>query len=257
MDDLNLAVDAARTGAAIVRSHFGRAGEAEFKRKFDPVTVADRESEEAIVGMLGDARPEYGILAEEGSGAAAAGRRWIVDPLDGTVNYVHGIPQIGVSIALYEDADPVLAVTIDVLRAEEFVAVAGRGATLNGAPISVSSVSDLGSSVVATGFPYDHDQKAAQLGATIEAVLRHVNGIRRMGAAVLDCAWVAAGRYDAYWEYDLAPWDLAAGILLVREAGGVVTHPDGGPASPEARSILAANPLVHADLQRTVAGSQR
>ncbi len=257
MDDLILARNAARTGAAIVRTHFGRTGEAEFKRKFDPVTAADRESEDAIVGMLGDARPEYGILAEEGSGAAARGRRWIVDPLDGTVNFVHGIPQLGVSVALYEDAEPLLAVTIDVLRDEEFVAVAGRGATLNGAPIAVSAVPDLGSAVVATGFPYDHDQKASQLAATVEAVLGHVNGLRRMGAAVLDCAWVAAGRYDAYWEYDLAPWDLAAGILLVREAGGIVTHPDGSPATPEARSVLAANPLVHGDLQRTVAGSQR
>lgn len=252
MDDLELCVAAAQAGAAVVADHFGRTTAAELKEKFNPVTAADHASETTIVDLIRSERPGDGILAEEGSGAATSGRRWIIDPLDGTVNFVHGIPHVGVSIALYEGINPLVGVIVDPIRDEEFVAVTGQGATLNGEPMAVSSTSELARAVVATGFPYDHDRRAARLGVTLAAVLEQVNGIRRMGAAALDFAWVAAGRYDGYWELDLAPWDAAAGIIMVTEAGGVVTDPRGAPSIPELPSAVAANNALAEDLRLIV-----
>lgn len=255
MTDLDLALLAARAGAAIVADAFGTATETELKGRFDPVTVVDRAAERAIVDIVRVERPDDGILAEEGSGSATRGRRWIIDPLDGTVNFVHGIPHVGVSVALYKDDAPLVGVTIDPLRAEEYVAVAGGGATLNGSPITTSATIDPERAVIATGFPYDHDVHADALARTLGAVLARVNGLRRMGSATLDLAWVAAGRYEGYWELNVSPWDIAAGILLVREAGGTVTTPAGGPAAPDQREIVAANPHLHEVLRSTVAAT--
>ena len=160
-----------------MRERFGKTAEADLKRRFDPVTEADHESERVITEILRAERPDHGILAEEGGGADG-GVRWIVDPLDSTVNFVHGIPQLGVAVALYDEDEPLLAVTIDVIRGEEFVATAGGGATLNGRRITVSDRTDPATAVLGTGFPYDHDQRADQLAGTIGAMLRHVNGLR-------------------------------------------------------------------------------
>ncbi|MDH3500788.1 MAG: inositol monophosphatase [Acidimicrobiia bacterium] len=247
MDDLTLAIDAARIGAAIVHRHFGRQVGTDLKGRNNPVTVADTESEAAIVALLQGERPGDTVLAEE-SGLArdgGAGRRWLVDPLDGTVNFVHGIPQVSVSIALYEDDVPLVGVVLDVMRAELFTAQSGEGAHLDGAPIQVSSIEDLALSVVSTGFPYDHHQHPAEYAATVAAMLAKVNGIRRTGSAALDLAWVAAGRLDAHWEYLLAPWDMAAGTILVREAGGRVTTATGTDLIPEDRHIVASNGIIH------------
>ncbi len=253
MDDLDLAISAARAGAAIVTRYFGRGLGSDLKRQFDPVTRADRESEEAIVTVLTEARPEDGLLAEEGASAGdGSGRRWIIDPLDGTVNFVHGIPQVSVSIALHDDDGPLVGVVYDPFRDELFAAVRGKGTTLNGTPASVSTVSEAAQAVVAMGFPYDHGDYATEYAANLASVLEVVNGIRRMGSAALDFAWVAMGRYEAYWEMGLAPWDAAAGQLLVTEAGGTVTDVYGAAPTIDTRLFLASNGLLHDALVRRI-----
>ena len=258
MDDLTLAIEAAEAGAAVVRRYFGAGVDRDLKRRNDPVTVADRESEDAILGILRRDRPADTILAEESGlgGGSATGRRWLVDPLDGTVNFVHSIPQVAVSIALFEANEPLVAVVLDAVRGERFTATRNGGAHLDGKPIHVSATEQLRDAVVSTGFPYDHHEHAAAYTATVTRMLEHVNGIRRIGAAALDLAWVAAGRFEAHWEYSLAPWDLAAGLLLVREAGGIVTNAAGRPLVPEDDEVVAANAALHADLLRIVADTR-
>jgi myo-inositol-1(or 4)-monophosphatase len=191
-------------------------------------------------------------MAEESGGMTHDGRHWIVDPLDGTVNFIHGIPQVSVSIALYEGDRGRVGVVYDPLRDEIFTAARGEGARLNGHVISVSATAELERSVVATGFPYDHDVKADELAAVLREVLRHVNGIRRFGSAALDLAWVAAGRLDAYWELGIAPWDGAAGEILVREAGGVVTDPLGRVSTPMMGLVVASNGHLHETLRTII-----
>ena len=247
MDDLALAVRAAQAGAEIVARYFGHGVHVDSKGRNNPVTVADRESEAAIVEMLRQARPDDSILAEEGGLAhdRGRGRRWLVDPLDGTVNFVHAIPQVAVSIALYEGNTPLVAVVVDVLHGELFTARSGGGTQLNGRDVRVSDTDDARRAVVSTGFPYDHHEYPVEYAATVAAMLAEVNGIRRVGAAALDLAWVAAGRFEAQWEYLLAPWDIAAGTLLVREAGGTVTNAAGADLVPEDSVILATNGVLH------------
>jgi myo-inositol-1(or 4)-monophosphatase len=255
VDDLDLALRAARAGAEVVRAGFGSVTAAELKGANDPVTEIDRRSEEAIVSMLRAERPSDAVIAEEGAGVAGGSRRWYVDPLDGTVNFVHGIPQVSVSVAVYDEDGGLAAVVIDPLREETFSAVRGRGATLNGAPITVSRAAELRGTVVATGFFYDHDRYADEYARPVAAVLARVNGIRRFGSAALDLAWTAAGRFDGYWELGVAPWDTAAGALLVREAGGLVTDPYGTEAKPETRLVVAAAPGVHEALRSIIEGT--
>ncbi len=177
---------------------------------------------------------------------------WILDPLDGTVNFIHRVPHVAVSVALWEDGRPVVGVVHDVSRGEVFAAARGRGATLGGHPIGVTDTTDLGSGLVATGFPYDRRSQADNLGATIGRVLKEVQGVRRFGSAALDLCWVAAGRYDAYWEYRLQPWDTAAGELIVEEAGGTVTDLTGAPYRPDAAGILASNGHLHERLRTVI-----
>jgi myo-inositol-1(or 4)-monophosphatase len=255
MEDLELALAAARAGAAIVADGFGSGAAAEMKGRNNPVTVVDRMAEDAIVELIRAHRPDDGFLAEEGGGAITAGRHWIIDPLDGTVNFVHGIPQVAVSVALYDGTEPVVGVIDDPLRGEVFAAAAGRGATVGGAPITVSAVGDLDGSIIATGFPYDHPRHANEYAAVLGAVLQRVKGVRRFGSAALDLAWTAAGRYEGYWELGVAPWDQAAGTLIVREAGGVVTDPWEVPAIPRTALIVAGNPSIHHQLASVVRDS--
>lgn len=253
MNDLALAIAAAQAGGAILAEAFGRDVDADYKGRFDPVTAVDRTAERAIVRMIAMERPDDAIIAEEGGGDEFAGRHWLIDPLDGTVNFIRGIPQISVSIALWHGADPLVGVVFDPLRQELFTAAAGAGTQLNGSTITVTETETLERAVVATGFPYDHGEHAAAYAAALGAVLEQVNGIRRFGSAALDLAWVAAGRYDAYWELGLAPWDQAAGILLVRESGGVVTDPFGTPSIPVTSMVLASNGALHATLADIIA----
>lgn len=216
------------------------------------MTDTDQAAEAAIRDLLGTARPADAILGEEEGGADwRTGRVWILDPLDGTVNFIHRVPHVAVSVALWEEGVPVVGVVHDVSRDEVFAAMRGHGATLDGRPIRVTETTDLGSGLVATGFPYDRRSRAAELAATIGRVLEAVQGIRRFGSAALDLCWVAAGRYDAYWEYRLQPWDTAAGELIVIEAGGRVTDLGGASYRPDAAAILASNGYLH-DQLRTV-----
>ena len=252
MDDLHVAIAAAQAGAEVIAEYFGASPDPEYKGKFDPVTAVDRAAEEAIVEVISRVRPQDDVLAEEGGGTTHPGRHWIVDPLDGTVNFVHGIPHVSVSVALYDGSTGLVGVVHDPLRDEIFTAFDGGGARLNGHVISVSDVSEIHRSVVATGFPYDHDVHAEALSIVIREMLREINGLRRMGSAALDLAWVAAGRYDAYWELGIAPWDGAAGMVLVREAGGMVTDPFGRQSTPSMGLVVSTNGHLHDQIRSIV-----
>src|SRR5690606_4282472 len=206
----------------------------DFKGAANPVTEVDLASETAITTVIAGHFPQESILAEEGGGADwRSGRVWIVDPLEGTVNFIHGIAQVSVTVALWNDGEPVVGVTIDVATNEEWVAVKGGGATLNGEPIHVSTTSRLEKALILSGFPYDQaDHSISYLDLTRE-LLAGTMAVRVMGSAALDLAWVAAGRADGYCEHGgpegIKPWDMAAGALMVAEAGGRFTDHLGEP----------------------------
>ena len=247
MNDLDLALAAAREGAAVIRRRRPDLS-VEYKGVVDPVTAADRESEDRIRALVERERPGDGILGEEaGRSLSGAARTWIVDPLDGTVNFVHGVPHVAVSIALYEGTSPVVGVVLDGFHHEEFRATSGGGAWLGDQRLSVSTTATVGDALVATGFPYDRRDHAGEYADTLGGVLVHVQGLRRMGTASLDLAWVDAGRYDAFWELQLAPWDVAAGLLLIREAGGHVTNRNGDDSTPTDSHFIASNDLLHSE----------
>ena len=202
-------------------------------------------AEDAIVALLRAERPDDGLLGEEGASVeGASGRRWVVDPLDGTTNFLYGIPQWAVSVAVEDDAGPLAGVVYDPVAGELFRAGRGGGAELNGEPVRVRECRDLARALVATGFGYDSERRRGQAEAAAQ-ILPRVRDIRRAGAAALDLAWLAAGRLDGYWERGLKPWDWAAGRLLVEEAGGALAEMDGEPlglvaASPGLLPALAA-----------------
>jgi myo-inositol-1(or 4)-monophosphatase len=216
------------------------------------VSDADRLAEEAIAALIRRERPTDGLLGEEGAATGGtSGRRWVVDPLDGTTNYLYGFPVWAVSVAV-EDADGALAgVVLDPSRGELFGAARGGGATLNGEPIGVREGTPLERSLIATGFAYDPDRRAEQ-ARVLRHVLPRVRDVRRGGAAALDLAWVAAGRVDGYYERGLKPWDWAAGRLLVAEAGGAVASLPGPP-----EGLAAAAPPLLDDLLRLVDAAER
>ena len=189
----------------------------------DLVTEVDCWAEERIVARILDARPDDAVLAEEGAGVAGtSGVRWLVDPIDGTTNFVYGHPGFSVSIGVEVDNRPVAGVVVDPLLGDEFCAAHGQGATRNGRPVRVSSVSDPAAALVATGFAYDSERRRLQAEALV-AILPRVRDVRRVGGAALDLASVSCGRVDAYFEWGLSPWDCSAGSVLVTEAGGVIT----------------------------------
>jgi myo-inositol-1(or 4)-monophosphatase len=219
----------------------------------DVVTEADIASEQLIVNAIRQQFPDHGIFSEEGLGdvhalVADSTPVWLVDPLDGTVNYAHGYPLWGVSLALSEGGQVLLAVTFDALRDEIFFAQQDKGAWCNGERIQVSGVAELRQALVATGFAYKRATLVDNNLAEFSAVMPCVQGVRRAGAAVLDLAHLAGGRLDGYWEMHLRPWDWAAGWLLVEEAGGKVTDMRGEPWSLASRDIVASNGLLHAEL---------
>jgi myo-inositol-1(or 4)-monophosphatase len=254
MDDLTLARTAAAEAAAIIAEWRGRIDGAHYKGDVDPVTIADQQAEAAITALVATHRPGDAMLAEEGGATGAASeRRWVVDPLDGTVNFLHGVPQVAVSIALEVAGMVELGVVRDVFRDEEFVAVRGGGATRNGQRIAVSDCRELRRALVSTGFAYDRHTRAAEYTRPVTAALEVVQGIRRNGSAAIDLAWVACGRFDAHWEFNLSPWDVAAGFLLVTEAGGVVLG-FGGP--PDHRGFTAGTPEIAPALHAVVAAAR-
>jgi myo-inositol-1(or 4)-monophosphatase len=251
----DLAVAVARETADLLRDGLARA-RVDVRTKStgtDMVTEMDRAAEALIVERLLGARPDDGMLGEEGTDeAGTSGVRWVVDPLDGTTNYLYGLPGFAVSIAAELGGQVLAAVVHDVVRDECFSATLGGGATRDGAPIAVTDVCELRLALVATGFSYDADRRARQ-GQVVAQVVPQVRDIRRFGAAAVDLCSVACGRVDAYFERGLAPWDLAAGGLIAAEAGAVVTGFDGGPPSWE--GILASAPGVADALRALVVAS--
>jgi myo-inositol-1(or 4)-monophosphatase len=250
----DVAVDAARRAGAFLRSRFGTRPAVSYKGSpTNLVTEMDRGAEDIILDAIRRRFPGHRILAEE-SGALPGGEpggepyRWIVDPLDGTTNYAHGFPIYGVSIALEHDGALALGVIYDPSREELFVAERGRGATLNGAPLRVSTTVALGQSLLGTSYPNDIREAPRDNLLEHAGLMYRCRSVRSIGSAVLGLAAVAAGRLDGYWEQRLGPWDVAAGALLIREAGGTVTAVGGGPLDLAVPSITASNGLVHAEI---------
>jgi myo-inositol-1(or 4)-monophosphatase len=245
---LSVAVEAARSAGKLLREARGGARQVSYKRSpTDLVTEMDRRSEALIVERLLGAFPDHGVLGEEGG--VRPGRseyRWLIDPLDGTTNYTHGLPVFSVSIALERAGQVELGVAYDPNLDELFVAERGRGATLNGEPLRVSDTAVLGEGLLATGFPYDIRTTTETNLPEYAALSLRSRAVRRLGSAVLDLCYVAAGRFDAFWELSLGPWDMAAGGLMVLEAGGRMTSVRGGPWQLEGPGALASNGLLHA-----------
>jgi myo-inositol-1(or 4)-monophosphatase len=250
-----VAVDAARAAGRLLRDELSGTRRIEFKGSpTNLVTEMDQRAEREIVTRLRASFPDDAILAEEGGAARGrSGRRWIVDPLDGTTNYAHGLPIFGVSIGLQAEGRVILGVVYDPTRDELYVAERGRGATLNDAPIAVSATSSLDASLLVTGFPYNIRETADTNLDEYAAFSVRARAVRRLGSAVLDLAYVASGRFDAFWELRLSAWDVAAGSLLVEEAGGRITGIDGRPMNVDAPTLVASNGKVHDAVLRVLA----
>lgn len=246
MSEINIAIEAARRAGQILREHYNQPHDIAYKGTIDLVTEMDRQSEKLVTDLFRQAFPEYGILGEEGTKTGDSFPcRWIIDPLDGTTNYTYNYPVFGVSIALEKRGEIVLGVVFNPILNELFSAEKGKGACLNGVPIHVRSTPELGKALVATGFPYDAWTNAANNCAELERFVKSTISLRADGAASIDLAHIACGRLDGYWELDLEPWDMAAGALIVREAGGVVTQVNGQPFDHLQRSIVASNGKLH------------
>ena len=257
---------AARKAAPRLRRDFGEVEQLQVSRKgpADFVSMADKRAEQTIVEELRNARPDWGMLVEE-AGAIEGNPskpRWIVDPLDGTTNFLHGVPHFAISIAVEEKkpgggSEISHALVYQPLTDESFWAEKGRGAWLQDARLRVSARRDLSESLIGTGIPHCGRGKPENWAKIYAAVGPHVSGVRRFGSAALDLAWVAAGRMDGFWEDDLDPWDTAAGVLLVKEAGGFVTDYRGSDRSFERREYVAGSAAIHSKLQKLIAGSLR
>lgn len=245
---LNFAVETARAAGHVLMEKFGRISAVTKKGDINLVTEADLASEELIIERIKSYYPKHSILAEEGGDVIKIeGERtwkWIIDPLDGTTNYAHGYPCFCVTLALEHDGEIVLGVTFDPTRNELFSAEKGCGATLNGKPMRVSSTEKLSEALIVTGFPYDFKQRE-NFASHLTDFLLSSRGVRRDGSAAIDMAYVACGRFDGFWEEGLNPWDVAAGKLLIEEAGGVITYYDGSPFSIYIPPICASNGIIH------------
>ncbi|WP_263417510.1 inositol monophosphatase family protein [Terriglobus albidus] len=252
------AAEIAKEAGALLRSYYESGVAAEYKGDVDLVTVADRASEKLIGERLRQVFPDHGIYGEEGTRQALdAEFRWYVDPLDGTTNFAHGFPYFCVSMGLEqrasslrpdEDGELVAGVIYEPLRDECFIAGKGEGAWLNGRRISVSKTELLQESLLATGFPSHKRHENPNIHFYQQLTLRS-HGVRRAGAAAIDLAYTACGRLEAFWEFNLNPWDTAAGVLLVREAGGTVTGFDGSPFKLDSREVLASNGRISKEMQ--------
>jgi myo-inositol-1(or 4)-monophosphatase len=258
---------AARKAAPRLRRDFGEVEHLQVSRKgpADFVSMADKRAEQTVVEELRHARPDWSLDLEEGGMIQGdpAKPRWIVDPLDGTSNFLHGIPHFAISIAVEEPrsgggrGEITQALVYQPLTDESYWAEKGRGAWLNERRLRVSSRRNLADALIATGIPYKAHGDLGRFSRILDAVSPEVAGIRRFGSAALDLAWVAAGRFDGFWEEDLQSWDVAAGVLLVREAGGFVTDFRGADRAVDTGQILAANDQLHSKLHKLVAGALR
>ena len=248
---LNFAIETVRQAGRILLEKFDRGIAVSKKGDINLVTAADLASEELIIERIKSYYPKHSILAEEAGEAVIIGGentwKWIIDPLDGTTNYAHGYPCFCVTIALEHDGEIVIGVTYDPTRDELFAAEKGEGASLNNKPIRVSEETRLGDSLIVTGFPYDFKQKENFERHLTDFLLKS-RGVRRDGSAAIDMAYVACGRFDGFWEEGLNPWDVAAGRLMIEEAGGQVTYYDGSLFSIYSPPICASNGRIHGEM---------
>ncbi len=243
---LNIAVKAARAAGQVIVRHVGRLEglTVQNKQPNDFVSEVDHLAEREIIRVIQRAYPDHAILAEESGGQGRSDYEWIIDPLDGTTNFLHDFPQFAVSIALRHQGRLEQAVVYDPVKEELFSASRGGGATLNNRRVRVTTLKDLNGALLGTGIPFREDQDLDAYLKTLRALLPGTAGVRRAGSAALDLAYVAAGRLDGFWEYGLNPWDMAAGLLLVQEAGGLVGTPDGGHDVMARGDVVAAGPKV-------------
>jgi len=268
-DFRELAIRAAKEAGDILRKNLGKIKRIDYKGRVSLVTDVDRKAEKKIIGIIKEKYPSYDILTEERRIEEKGSQyKWIIDPLDGTTNYVHGYPRYCVSIALERDGKVILGVVYDPVPDELFLAEKEKGATLNGRKISISKIDKLDKSLLATGFPYDRREKADEYLKLYREFMVNSQGVRRDGAAALNLCYTANGRFDGFWEEKLAPWDVAAGSLIVTEAGGKVTDFKGNrldiyenlPANRltaqgvwQAGEILASNGKIHRELEEILA----
>ncbi len=249
---LNFAIETAREAGQILLNKYGRKINITKKGDINLVTEADLASEKHIIEKIRSYYPKHSILAEESGESLVViendnALKWIIDPLDGTTNFAHGYPCFCVTIALEHNGEIVVGVTFDPTRNELFAAEKGQGATLNGRQIRVSDTEKLSESLIVTGFPYDFKQRE-DFARHLTDFLLYSRGVRRDGSAAIDMAYVACGRFDGFWEEGLHPWDVAAGVLLIEEAGGRVSYYDDAPFSIYAPPICADNGLIHAEM---------
>ena len=242
MTEEDIAVEAALAAARVLEAHDGSG--LRHKGAVDLVTEADLQAEAAVRQVLAQHTPTIEVLGEEGGGAEDARTRWVVDPLDGTTNFVHGVPHYAVSIALEIDGELTVGVVHDVARQRTYRATRGQGGRVGDQPLAVSTTADLQHALVATGFPYDRRERADLYLQLVRMALMHTQAVRRFGSAALDLAFVAEGRFDAYFEFNLARWDMAAGLVLVQEAGGRVDAIPGEELGMRG-SPVASNGWVH------------
>lgn len=242
------AVEFAREAGAVLLEGYGREHAPERKGRIDLVTEYDRRSEALLLARIAGRFPGHGVLAEESgarAGAPGTGVRWILDPLDGTTNFAHNYPFFGVSVGVEVDGVMAAGAVHDPVRGEMFAAAHGHGATLDGAPIRVSGCARLEDALLVTGFPYDVREHPERHLPLFQDFLVRAQGVRRDGSAALNLCYLAMGRFDGFWEGSLSPWDVAAGSLIVREAGGVITDYAGGPFRLDGRQICAAGAALH------------
>lgn len=253
----DVALKAATAAADVIRAHrgAGRSVQWEVKGRNDFVSIVDTAAEQRIREIVATELPDAVLIGEEASPdeTIGAGLTVIADPLDGTTNFLHDYPEYAVSIAVFVDREPAVGVVVNVPYLTSYVAMAGHGATVDDAPMRVSSIDDPARALIGTGFPFKYPQQIEQYLREASVVMRSTAGVRRAGAAALDLCAVAAGRFDAFWEHTLEPWDFAAAALMVREAGGRITTLDNAPLPLRRTGVVAGNPAMHAWMLRVIA----
>jgi myo-inositol-1(or 4)-monophosphatase len=250
----DFALEIAREAGAILREGWGGHHHTERKGRIDLVTESDRRSEELLVARVRERFPDHSILAEEsGASGAPTGVRWLIDPLDGTTNFAHNYPFFCVSIGVEVDGELAAGVVHDPIRGETFAAARGHGATLDGHPIHVSDIAAVEDALLVTGFHYSIRERPEPTLSLFREFLLRAQGVRRDGSAALNLCYLACGRFDGFWEARLSPWDMAAGVLIVREAGGTVTDFAGGRFRLDGHQILTANASLHAAMRGVIA----
>lgn len=251
---LNEAMQAAQAAGAFIEQSADAIGKVDYKGRTDLVTDVDRTSEEIIIDHIQQAFPGHDILAEEsGQETSSHEYRWVIDPLDGTTNYVHKYQHYAVSIALQHNSETIIGLVYNPRSSEMFTAIRGEGAWLNKKKIHVSSIDVLRQSLLSTGIPYELSDRWHKSIDLFKLFYYQSHGVRRDGSAALDLCYVAAGRFDGFWELDLQPWDVAAGMLIVQEAGGAVTRFDGSDPSLSDKEILATNGKIHKAMRDVIA----